>query len=136
VSQPVNIRIRPGKRKHMTSQQETESKPLPTELADKLREAARRLWLFVNSEYQEGDGTKTLVRRRHLDTIHALRAIAADIAFCPHYVLESGSDQRSALEHAISLLRYADDWIDEDRAEALASELDGRIIEADEEMKA
>jgi hypothetical protein len=109
----------------------TEAKTLPSELADKQREAARRLWLFVNSEYQEGDGTRTLVRRRHLDTIHALRAIAADIAFCPHYVLESGSDQRSALEYAISLLRYTVDWLDEDRAEALASELEGRVAEAD-----
>ncbi len=120
----------------MTSQQETEPKPLPTDLVDKIREAARRLWLFVNSEYQEGDGTKMRGRRRHLDTIHALRAIAADIAFCPHYLLERGSDQRSALEHAISLLRYTDDWIDEGRAEALASELEGRVVEADEEMKA
>jgi hypothetical protein len=122
-------------RKDMTSEQETRAKPLPSELADKLREAARRLWLFVNSEYHEGDGTKTLVRRRHLDTIHALRAIAADIAFCPDYVLESGSDQRSAMEHAISLLRYTVDWLDEDRAEALASELEGRVAEGDEAMK-
>ena len=116
----------------MTSEQETQAKPLPSDLADKLRETARELWLFVNSEYREGDGTKIVIRRRHLDIIHALRAIAADIVFCPHYVLESGSDQRSALEHAISLLRYTIDWIDEDRAKALASELEGRVAEADE----
>jgi len=125
-----------GNESSMTSQQETEPKPLPTDLVDKIREAARRLWLFVNSEYQEGDGTKMRGRRRHLDTIHALRAIAADIAFSPHYLLERGSDQRSALEHAISLLRYTDDWIDVGRAEVLASELEGRVVEADEEMKA
>ena len=47
-----------GNESRMTSQQETEPKPLPTDLVDKIREAARRLWLFVNSEYQEGDGTK------------------------------------------------------------------------------
>ena len=120
----------------MTSQQEPEPKPLPTDLVDKIREAARGLWLFVNSEYQEGDGAKMRGRRRHLDTIHALRAIAADIAFCTHYPLERGSDQRSALEHAISLLRYTDDWIDKGRAEVPASELEGRVVEADEEMKA
>jgi hypothetical protein len=44
------------------------------------------LWLFVNSD-QEGDGTKMRAKRRHLDTIHALIAIAADIALCPDYVL-------------------------------------------------
>jgi hypothetical protein len=119
----------------MTSEQETQSEPLSNDLADKLRESARRLWLFVNSEYQEGDGTKMRAKRRHLDTIHALRAIAADIAFCPDYVLESGSDQRAAMEHAISLLRYTVDWVDEDRAEALASELEGRVAEGDEAMK-
>jgi hypothetical protein len=118
----------------MKFEQETQSKPLPDDLAGKLREAAQRLWLFVNSEYREGDGTKSSIRRRHLDTIHALRAIAADIAFCPHYVLESGSDQRSAVEHAISLLRYTGDWLDEDHAEALALELEGRVAEADEVM--
>ena len=116
----------------MASEQETQPKPLPSELADKLREAAGRLWLFVNSEYQEGDGRKMRAKRRHLDTIHALRAIAADIAFCPHYVLESGSDQRSALEHAISLLQYTLDWLDEDRAKALESELEALVTEADE----
>jgi hypothetical protein len=116
----------------MTSEQETQSKPLPNDLADKLCESARRLWLFVNSEYQEGDGTKMRAKRRHLDTIHALRAIAADIAFCPDYVLESGSDQRSALEHAISLLQYTLDWQDEDRAKALESELEALVAEADE----
>ena len=90
----------------------------------------------MNSEYQEGDGTKMRAKRRHLDTIHALRAIAADIAFfCPDDVLESGSDQRSAMEHAISLLRYTVDWLDEDRAEALASELESRLAEGDEAMK-
>ena len=50
-------------------------------------------------------------------------------------LLESGSDQRSAMEHAISLLRYTVDWLDEDRAEALASELEGRVAEGDEAMK-
>jgi hypothetical protein len=34
-------------------------------------------------------------KRRHLDTIHALRAIAADIAFCPDYVLEVSVARRS-----------------------------------------
>jgi hypothetical protein len=116
----------------MASEQETQPKPLPSELADKLGEAAARLWLFVNSEYQEGDGTKMRAKRRHLDTIHALRAIAADIAFCPHYVLESGSDQRSALEHGISLLQYTFDWLDEDRAKALEAELEALVTEADE----
>jgi hypothetical protein len=116
----------------MASEQETQAKPLPRELTEKLRDAAGRLWLFVNSEYQEGDGTKMRVKRRHLDTIHALRAIAADIAFCPHYALENGSDQRSALEHAISLLQYTLDWQDEDRAKALESELEALVAEADE----
>ena len=119
----------------MTSEQETRATTLPSDLGDKLREAARRLWLFVNSEYHIGDGTVAVVRLRHFDTMHALRAIAADIAFCPDYMLESGSDQRSALEHAISLLRYAEGWQDKDRAEALASELEARVAEADEEMK-
>jgi len=116
----------------MASERETPAKPMPTELAEKLREAAGRLWLFVNSEYQEGDGTEMRAKRRHLDTIHALRAIAADIAFCPHYALESGSDQRSALEHAISLLQYTLDWRDEDRAKAMERELEGLVAEADE----
>jgi len=39
------------------------------------------------------------------------------------------------MEHAISLLRYTVDWLDEDRAEALASELEGRLAEGDEAMK-
>jgi hypothetical protein len=115
----------------MASEQETRDEPLPSELAEKLRSAAGRLWLFVNSEYQEGDGTQMRAKRRHLDTIHALRAIAADIAFCPHYALESGSDQRSALEHAISLLQYSRDWQDEARAKALESELEALVAEAD-----
>jgi hypothetical protein len=115
----------------MASERETQVKPLPSELTEKLREAARRLWLFVNSEYQEGDGTKMRGRRRHLGTIHALRAIAADIAFGPHYVLECGSDQRSALAHAISLPQYTLDWQDEDRAEALESELEALVTEVD-----
>jgi hypothetical protein len=115
----------------MAPERETPAKPLPSELTERLREAARRLWLFVNSEYQEGDGTKMRGRRRHLDTIHALRAIAADIAFCPHYALERGSDQRSALEHAISLLQYTLDWQDEDRAKALESDLEALVTEAD-----
>jgi hypothetical protein len=37
----------------MTSEQETQSKPLPNDLADKLRESARRLWLFVNDAVAE-----------------------------------------------------------------------------------
>jgi hypothetical protein len=116
----------------MASEQEAHAKVLPSELAEKLREAAGRLWLFANSEYQEGDGTMMCAKRRHLDTIHALRAIAADIAFCPHYALEGGSDQRSALEHAISLLHYTLDWQDEDRAKAVEHELEGLVAEADE----
>ena len=118
----------------MPSEQKAQAKPLPSDLADKIHQAARTLWLFVNSEYRAGDGAKIiLVRRRHLDAIHALRAIAADIGFSPHYVLQSGSDQRSALEHAISLLRYTPDWFDKDRAEAIALELEGRVEEADQE---
>lgn len=69
----------------MASKQEAQAKLLPSELAEKVHDAAGRLWLFVNSEYREGDGTNMRAKRRHLDTIHALRAIAADIAFCPHY---------------------------------------------------
>ncbi len=116
----------------MAFEKETRTKPLPSALTEKLRDAAGRLWLFVNSEYQEGDGAKMRAKRRHLDTIHALRAIAADIAFSPHYALESGSDQRSALEHAISLLQYTLDWLDEDRAKALETELEALVVEADE----
>ena len=117
----------------MPPEQELQTKPLPSDLANSIHRAARDLWLFVNSEYREGDGAGlVVVKRRHLDAIHAPRAIAADIAFSPDYVLQSGSDQRSALEHAISLLRYAPDWFDKDRAEAIALELEGRVEEADQ----
>ena len=117
----------------MPPEQEPQTKPLPSDLANSIHRAARDLWLFVNSEYREGDGAGlAVVKRRHLDAIHTLRAIAADIAFSPDYVLQSGSDQRSALEHAISLLRYAPDWFDKDRAGAIALELEGRVEEADQ----
>ena len=119
----------------MTSGQEISAESPSRDLAHKLREAARNLWLFVNDGYRVGDGAMGGVRLRHLDTIHALRAIAADIAFSPAYVTESGSDQRSALEHAISLLRYTGDWRDKTRAAALASDLEALVVEADEEMK-
>jgi hypothetical protein len=119
----------------MTSEQETRAAALRSDLGDKLREAVRGSWLFANSEYHVSDGTMAVLRLRHFDTSHALRAIAVDIAFCPDYMLESGVDQRSALEHAIPLLIYAGDWLDKDRAETLASELEARIAEADEEMK-
>ena len=115
----------------MASEQKTQAKALPRELTEKLRAAAGRLWLFVNSEYQEGDGARMRIQRRHSDVIHALRAIAADIAFCPDYALEEGSDQRSALEHAISLLQYAPDWQDDDRAKVVERELEGLVAEAD-----
>jgi len=40
----------------MESTQEARAKRLASELAEKLRDAAGRLRLFVNSEYQEGGG--------------------------------------------------------------------------------
>ena len=46
-------------------------------------------------------------------------------------MLEEGSDQRSALEHAISLLQYAPDWQDDDRAKVVERELEGLVAEAD-----
>jgi len=120
----------------MPIDREVQPKPLPSDLANRIHQAARDLWLFVNSEYREGNGASLVtVSRRHLDAIHALRAIAADIAFSPDYVLRSGSDQRSAMEHAISILRYAPDWFDKDRAEAIALELEGRVEEADQAVQ-
>ena len=68
----------------MPSEREEQARPLPSDFVSKIEAAARDLWLFVNSEYREGDGgSLILVKRRHLDAIHALRAIAADIAFSP-----------------------------------------------------
>ena len=45
----------------MPPEQEVQAKPLPSDLANSIHRAARDLWLFVNSEYREGDGASLAV---------------------------------------------------------------------------